>query len=233
MKVSIGPYNGDLVPVRRWEQRYELMRNEQTGNYFFKEKDYKWYDKVVFGFFDKLYTLFSPINRWSNKRKRKVKIKVDYFDVWSADHTIALLVHPLLLKLKEVNQGSCPVDPEDVPEEFRPTEEAGPDNGYVDNTVQERWNWVLGEMIWAFEQCTHPDNNDSQFYHNSSQLQLKFVPTGDENLDSKDMKALEFDYQKDPSQPKYWVDREGKEAHYERIKNGLALFAKYYFGLWD
>jgi len=226
MKVNIGPYPYDLIPVRKWETRYEMFRSKTHA--FLDEDEYTWYDKIVFGFFDKLTDLVWPINSWARNRKRKVKVHIDGYDVWSADHTIALVIYPLLLKLKEIKHGSCPVDFEDVPEQFHPTEEAGPDNGYTDNTIHDRWEWVLNEIIWAFEQCTHPDNNDAQFYHNSDQLGMVFNKTDDAGYST-----IGFDYQKDPSKPKYWVDEKGRKDHYKRINNGLRLFAKYYFGLWD
>jgi len=234
MKAYIGPYRYDLIPVRSWERNYEFMRYEQTGNYFFEEKDYLWYDKIVFGFFDKLNTLVRPINRWSNQRKRKIKIHVDGYDVWSADHTLALIIHPVLVELKKQKHGSPNVDDEDVPDYLKSTAVLPPEQDYdIDNNHHARWEYVLDEMIWAFEQCTNEDHNDDQFHHNSDQLEMKYESTGDDGLDGKGMKSIGFNYQKDPTKPPYWVDEEGKKAHYERISNGQRLFAKYYFGLWD
>jgi hypothetical protein len=230
MKVKIGPYTSDLVPVYRWERNYEMWRSDSM---WLDEDDYTWYDKIAFKTFDVLRRVFLPINRWSNSRKRKINVRIDPYDVWSADHTLALIIHPVLVELSKRKQGSPVVDPEDVPEDLRSTEPAGPDNGYTDNTVHQRWEWVMNEMIWAFEQCAEPEKNEDQFTHNSDQLEMKFVSTGDETLDNKGMKSLEFNYQKDPTKPKYWVDKEAKKLHYDRISNGLRLFAKYYFGLWD
>ena len=232
MKVKIGPYTSDLIPVRRWENSYEFWRKPDTC--YLPEEEYTKMDKFVFGFFDKLAKLVRPINRWSNNRDRKIKIHIDGYDVWGADHTLALIIHPVLLKLKEVQHGAPSVDDEDVPDHIKSTAAGPKENEWdTDDKHFDRWTWVLDEMIWAFEQCTDESHNDDQFHHNSDQLEMKFESTGDEALDGKGMKSLGFNYQKDPSKPAYWVDREGKEAHYERIKNGHRLFAKYYFGLWD
>ena len=234
MKVYLGPYKSDLIPVRSWERKYEFMRYEQTGNYFFNEKDYLWYDKLVFGFFDRLNALVRPINRWANSRKRKLKVHIDNYDVWSADHTLAMIIHPVLVKLKQCKQGSPNVDDEDVPDHLKSTAAGPKENEWdTDDNHFDRWDYVLDEMIWAFEQHTYEDCNDNQFYHNSDQLEMTFKDTGDENLDRKGMKSIEFNDQKDPTKPPYWVDEEGKKAHYERIANGRRLFAKYYQGLWD
>lgn len=231
MKVRIGPYTSDLIPVRRWEQRYEFWRKPDT--FYLPEEEYTKMDKFVFGFFDKLAKLVRPINRWSNNRDRKIKIHIDNYDVWSADHTLAMIIHPVLLKLKEVKHGSPDVDNEDVPEHLRAEEHNVPHpDGYIgtDDSYHQRWEYVLNEMIWAFEQCADPDKGENQFHHNSGQLEMQFV---DAEINGKMLKKVEFNYQKDPNKPKYWVDYEGKKAHHDRIQNGLRLFAKYYFGLWD
>lgn len=225
MKIKIGPYTSDLIPVRRWERNYEWFRSD---TYYHEEEDWKWFDKIVYKIFDGLAYIFRPINRWSNNRDRKIKVHIDNYDVWSADNTLAMIIHPTLVKLKEVQQGACHVDPSDVPESMLPTEEPNDQNGYVDNTHFDRWNYVLGEMVWAFEQCADPNKGEDQFHHNLDQLEMVSKPTENPKLLS-----LDFNYQKDPTKPKYWVDSEGKKAHNERISNGLRLFAKYYFGLWD
>jgi hypothetical protein len=222
MKINIGPYSSDLIPIRHWERRYELFRSDK---YFHDEEDWMWFDKIIYKMFDGLEQVFLPINRWSNNRTRKVKIHIDNYDVWSADHTLAMIIHPVLLKLKEVKHGSGQVDAADVPEHIRPTEEASPSN---DDTIHERWDWVLDEMIWAFEQCKKDDRGENQFHHNSDQLEMLTGPT-----EAGGLSVVRFNHQKDPAKPKYWVDREAKKLHNDRIDNGLRLFAKYYFALWD
>lgn len=233
MKVNIGKFTSDLIPVRRWERSYEFWREPNTC--YLKEEQYTWYDKIVFGFFDKLSDLVLPINRWSNNRKRKIKIHIDGYDVWDAGHTLAMIITPTLKKLKEIQHGYPHVENEDVPEELRfemTDDQKANWDGSVDDKHEARWNYILGEMIWAFEQEAM-DDDTWQFHHNSDQLEILFVSTGDADLDSKGMKSVDFNYQKDPTKPKYWVDREGKKKHEERKANGLRLFAKYYQCLWD
>lgn len=230
MKVKIGPYRSDLIPVRRWEKKYEMW--SAGDKYYLDEDDYKWYDKIVFGFFDKLDNLVRPINRWSTNRKRKVKVHVDYYDVWGADHTLALIITPVLKKLKEVQHGYPHVDNEDVPEElrFEMTEEEKKNwDGSVDEKHEARWRYVLDEMIWAFEQHADPYDGEDQFFHNSEQLDMVFTPLED----NPKLSSLSFNYQKDPSKPPYWRDDEGLKKHHARKANGVRLFAKYYEALWD
>lgn len=221
MKVYIGPYSRDLIPVRNWERRYEFFRSK---SYEHKEEDKTWFDKVIYKVLQKLDDLCRPINRWSNNRERKIEVRVDGYDAWNADSTLAYIIHPVLLKLRDDNHGSPFVDPIDVPEHLRPKDKPDDSNGYIDSTHHERWTWVLDEMIWAFE---HINKDDDQFYHNIDQLEMVFTHT------EKGYSTLDFNYQKDPAKPKYWVDEEAKTVYYDRISNGLRLFGKYYRSLWD
>lgn len=230
MKVYIGPYTSDLIPVLQWERSYEAWRS--GGKYYLEEEDYTWYDKFVLGIFDTLVILTHPINRWSNNRNRKVKVRIDNYDVWGADHTLGMIIAPTLKKLKEIKHGYPDVDNEDVPEELRFTlseKEKRECGGTVDAKHEARWEWVLDEMIWAFEQHADPNEGEDQFHHNSDQLEMIFTPLEDGSKRS----SLTMNYQKDPNKPAYWVDEEGKKKHHERKANGVRLFAKYYEALWD
>jgi hypothetical protein len=78
-----------------------------------------------------------------------------------------------------------------------------------------RWDWILDEIIWAFEQKTD-DDADSKFFDHSE--------CGDEK----------FPWNKDGqyvSKIKY--DKEGHRAWADRKANGFRLFGKYYENLWD
>jgi hypothetical protein len=179
-------------------------------------------DRIVHKLERGLQTIYNKtINKYLDNAKRKVKIRVDGYDVWGADHTIAMLVHPLLLKLKENKHGAPYVDDEDVPEHLRST--AAPpkkDEWDIDDNHSKRWDWVLDEMIWAFEQCAKEDTGDDQFY--SGEVDWTFV--------KEDDKYSRMEYGPNHT---FKIDEEGKKAHYERIKNGHRLFGKYYFSLWD
>jgi hypothetical protein len=147
-----------------------------------------------------------------DKQKRKVVVKLDYYDHWNAGHTMALVILPLLKALKEHKHGSPDVELGDVPERLWPPAQPNHNNNYTDDTVHERWAWVLDEMIWAFEQEVD-DDSESQFYDHS------------ESNDPNDDLMTQVG--------KLKVDREGLELHQERKANGFRLFGKYYQGLWD
>jgi hypothetical protein len=230
MKVNIGPYTGDIIPVYSWEKRYEYWRTK-SDTFFLPEEEYTKFDKFVFGFFDKLNNLVRPLNRWSNNRKRKVKVRVDYYDVWSVDHTLAMIIHPVLVKLKEQKHGYPHVDDEDVPYALRfVTDDKDKTicDMSNDDKHQARWEWILDEMIWTFSQHALQDDTDA-FYHNADQLEIITAATDD----TEKLYSVTFNHQKDPNKPAYWRDTEGLKKHHERKENGRRLFAKYYENLWD
>jgi hypothetical protein len=219
MKVYLGPYRYRWVS--KVHDRWMDKKYAETW-WDMDENKYTWMDKFTYKLESALQTLYNKtINKYLDKTQRKVKIHVDGYDVWGADHTIAMLVHPLLLKLKENKHGAPYVDDEDVPEHLRST--AAPpkkDEWDIDDNHEARWDWVLDEMIWAFEQCAKDDTGDDQFY--SGEVDWKFV--------KEDDKYSRMEYGPNHT---FKVDEEGKKAHYDRIKNGHRLFGRYYFSLWD
>ena len=139
-------------------------------------------------------------------------VKIDGWDVWSMDHTLGFIILPMLKKLKESKQGAPSVDDCDVPMELWSTSApatAGPWD--TDEHHFKRWDWVLDEMIWAFEQQID-DESDSQFFDHSG-------------VDNSQPLMSQI------GQTKY--DVEGHRVWCQRKSNGFRLFGKYYEGLWN
>ena len=152
------------------------------------------------------------------KGERKVKVRIDNYDTWSMDNTLAHIILPMLKQLKETKHGSPLVDDEDLPEHMR----HGDPNEH-DNWIHYKWDWVLNEMIWAFEQELD-DSWEDKFYHGT--------PVYSDTLFDDDGN----DYQQPQiiqTNPDYWVDRHGIKEYNNRIDNGFKLFGKYYRNLWD
>jgi len=154
MKVNIGPY-------RNW-----------IGPYQIAEKILFWRDKYEDDSVHKLGTWLSntflnKICNWIHKKKkRKVKICIDSYDTWNMDHTLGLIIVPMLKQLRDHGSGSGRVDDEDVPEYLRSTSAPPKKEEYdIDDNWHKRWEWVLNEMIWAFEQVID-ENNDDEFFKN-------------------------------------------------------------------
>jgi hypothetical protein len=148
-------------------------------------------------------------------KEREENIVIHNYDTWNMDHTLALLIVPMLKQLKETKHGAPNVDCIDVPMRIQPKQlevVRYRENGETDENFFKRWDYVMDEMIWAFEQIID-DNNDDRFYDHSEVDQNE----PDINKRAKQLK----------------VDREGLDAHNKRIENGLRLFGKYYRSLWD
>ena len=99
-----------------------------------------------------------------NNAPRTIKVQVDKWDTYSADHTLALVILPVLKQYKENNSGSPVVDNEDVPEHLRIPE--GQEFEMSDKW-EPRWNYVVDEMIWAFEHLVS-DEWEGEFFANDT-----------------------------------------------------------------
>ena len=143
---------------------------------------------------------------------RQIEITIDPYDTWGMDHTLALLIVPMLKQLKATKQGAPCVDDEYVPEHLSSTTSAPKENEWdTDTNHFKRWDYVLDEMIWAMEQIVD-DGNEAQFYDHSEV---------DEEADiSEQLAAIKCDYA-------------GLQKHHERIANGTKLFGIFFQSLWD
>ena len=81
--------------------------------------------------------------------KQQIDIQIDSWDTWNMDTTLAHIVVPMLKQLKVNKHGVPLVDLEDVPEELRVDSKVSLND--VDENYVKRWDYVLDEMIFAFE----------------------------------------------------------------------------------
>ena len=155
---------------------------------------------------------------WIHELKggRKVKVRIDAYDTWSMDNTLAIIILPMLKQLKATKHGSQWVDDEDLPEHMR-------HGGDDDNWIHYKWEWVLNEMIWAFEQELD-DSWEDKFTHGTPVYKDTWFDD-----DGNHYQQLQFKQ----TNPDYWVDIDGIKEYNNRIDNGFRLFGKYYRGLWD
>ena len=225
MKVYIGPYPNDWWSTSKWCDNI-IARRHGKPHWEVSEDEYDWVDRAVDRFADFWQdVLNATVNKIVRHRKRKIKVRVDYSDVWSADHTLALIIHPTLVMLKKHKHGSPYVDPEDAPHIGKGEET---DFGHGDDKIHDRWEWVLDEMIWTFE-CL-ADGDDTKHY---------FVPyKDDEPVDRmgwRDHETGEMKYiqSEEDARRVGRFDPDLRKKYQERINNGLRLFGKYYQALWD
>ena len=220
MKVHLGPY------IDPWRCRIHSRYMDKKYDYIWPDDAQQWtaFERALEKIEDGIQIIYKyTINQYLNRKKRKEKVHIDRYDMWSMDHTLALIILPMLKLLKEQMHGSHEVDDEDVPEHLRSTAAPLKENEWdTDENHTKRWDWVLDEMIYTFE-CSVNEDWDDQFY--SGKHDIRFVPT---EVDGKKF----FEYETGPNNT-FKVDREGLNKAWERRKNGMMLFAKYYHALWD
>ena len=151
----------------------------------------------------------------------KNEVKIEYHDTWSADWTIAQIAHPLLVQLKEKNQGAPCVDDEDVPEHLRSYSCAPKENVWdTDANWFKRWHYVLDEIIFAMQEVANDNENEPNMYEEIGDIVTEENPDGTFTMVSSGVKRIEE-----------MVDV--NTQYHERIRNGCVLFGKYFMNLWS
>ena len=203
----------------------KLRWNSQIHyNYMNKKYNYEWeesttrYERFLERFENALQWIYDhSINLYFDKMQPKTKVRIDPWDTWSMDVTLAHIIVPMLKQLQETKHGSPYVDDADVPEEYRSISAPKKENDWdIDDLHHARWNWVIYEMAWAFEQASKGDW-ESQYYKFE---ECKPDPNANTFFEKIGTKLV-------------WEDPEGRKAHQERMNNGFRLFGKYYQALWD
>ena len=173
-------------------------------------------------------TWLTKFMQWVHEMRQKMPwnqdvIKIDYWDVWSMDHSLSPIILPMLKQLKEVKHGSGHVDDEDVPNELRSIHALPREEHDTDGNWHKRWDYVLDEMIWAFEQL-NDENHEEKFWIERGEIDWQDM----KRPFAEGEKTRELKWTKESK-----VDWDGLKAHNERIDNGTRLFGKYFRGLWD
>jgi hypothetical protein len=162
-----------------------------------------------------------------SRRKRKIKIRIDRYDTWGMDSTLSMVILPMLKQLHATKHGAPLVDDDDVPENLRSTAAEPRENEWdTDSNHFVRWDWVMDELIWTFEQL-HPDC-DWEDQYRTGEYDLRSVPCEWD----EDGKPKLYELKDGPNHTAK-IDHDGMTAHQNRINNGLRLFGKYYQNLWD
>lgn len=206
MKVNIGPYTDWVGPyqiaekILFWLDKYEDDRVHNFGTWLSEDKH---------GNDSWLMKLCTRINKLKHRQEY---VKVDRYDVWSMDHTLALIIHPMLLELKSQKHGYGLIDDCDVPEHLQSKFAQPKDHEWeTDSLAEARYTWFLDEITWAFAQHKSDDETD-QFYDHTESRKVKDL-----------MESISL----------LKVDREGLAAHNARKQHAFNMFGKYFQTLWD
>jgi hypothetical protein len=245
MKVYIGPHVGNRYVAhfhyKYMNKKYKYEWEESTTRFEkLLEKLEGWYQTV----------LDATINKLISNRKRKINVRIDNYDTWSMDHTLAHITLPMLKQLRDTKHGSPFVDKEDLPEHLRfsEREKAVFDYGCFDHSLnateeeleavdkkfQSQWLWVIDQMIWSFEQELDEYESDKNFYD-------PYAP--DEAIEPRTYSVLKADGTVVEKEELCWSEKRERErgkfnkekfdAYHKRKQNGFILFGKYYQNLWD
>ena len=156
-------------------------------------------------------------------------VKIDRWDTWSMDATLSPIILAMLRQLHKDKHGAPYTDDEDVPPTLRSTtksaRKAKKNDWDTDGNHFRRWDWVMLEMIWAFEQLAD-DDNDAQFHTGVHDVDWKVSSTDEAG------KPLLWEMAKGPKDTSKF-DKKAYMKHQDRIRNGTRLFGKYYQNLWD
>lgn len=146
-RAYFGYYIGEAfkaIGLGRWWKSFRDS-DGKIASYFFKVLDsvYNWYSD------------------------RGTRIKIDTFDTWNLDHTLARVIHPALVKFRELSDvrfGCMATYDEDVPDYLKSLRHGEEDFAFSnENNVSYhklREYWVLDEMIFAFGEISNGTENE-------------------------------------------------------------------------
>jgi hypothetical protein len=214
MKVYINNYKN------HWISPYIVLEKV----FFWREIDYD--EPIIEKWSNRLEPISKAIQYIWDKIDPKINyVKIDRWDTWSMDHTLADIILPMLKQLNTEKHGAPNVADEDVPMELQSWTSPGKAEYDVDGHHFARWDWVMNEMIFAFESKVN-DGWQEKFYSGVSDM--KSVPCAwDENG-----KPTLYNYVDGPNHT-YKCDYDGIAEVQKRITNGFRLFGKYFEALWD
>ena len=220
MKVWLSNYRNHWISPYTILKKVCFWEKDEDRIYNLKDEPDNTYEKWV-NLLDPICQVIQKVLNFVHPRFNYVKL--DQWDTWSMDHTLAYIIHPMLLQLKETKHGAPYTDDKDVPKELKSTSAPPKENEWdTDEFHFQRWDYILDEMIWAFEQELK-DDDENQFFDHSAYDK----PDG-----SKSNHKEWFD-DMTKAQSKLKVNWKGLKEHQKRKANGFRLFGRYYQNLWD
>lgn len=203
MLVKIGPFRNHVGPWSVVDPLQNLLRLS---------------DPVAERLADRISPLFDLLDRM--RPRRRVKIRIDSYDTWSMDGTLAMIIVPMLRQLKATKPGP----PMDYMVDIDAEHHGGRQKvfGFIDQDAEfeasiRKWDADLNEMIWAFEQVN--EEWRSQFHKKLGRYSRRPVPDSD---------CVELICEEEPE-----IDFAGMTRHQERMNRGFVLFGKHIESLWD
>ena len=166
------------------------------------------------------------IGRYPSKEGaiRKVDIRIDKWDAWSLDHTLALIIAPSLEALKKTLHGyPSTILQEEINLFPSQTRRVEIDTDEESEGVR-KWTGILDQMIWSFSEVAAD-------YPNAPPIPPRLNASEDEHGDLDKWLETINEAKYDEVELAKW--RSDLAKYNARIDAGLMLFAKWYRNLWD
>lgn len=155
------------------------------------------------------------IGPYKDNGKRKIDIKIHGYDVWSMDHTLSLIILPMLKRLKKDKHGAPVMESMKYTSQFgygqsnmcfdfyKDDDELASDVGF------KEWDVIMDKMIWSFKEIRDGAWEEKYWSKSPKFKGICAISNG----------AV--------------YDVNGANEHQKRIQEGLDLFGKYFTNLWD
>ena len=145
-------------------------------------------------------------------------VKIDSYDAWNAPETMGLIILPILKEVRNQKHGSPFTSDWDVPDELKSMNAPRVENDWdTDDLFHKRWEWVLDEIIFAFESLSN--DWEDQFRTGESDWEFIKLDNGNSEMVNGPNDTLVYDW-------------DGMKNYQERVTNGFRLFGVYYQNTW-
>jgi hypothetical protein len=164
------------------------------------------------------------IGRYPNdsEKTQTIRVRIDKWDTWSMDATLAHIIHPMLIQLRDTTHG---YPGNLVDENFANGIPCRPiDTSDGDDPGAQRWTEILNKMIWSFHQLIldktdEPNVPTPTNYHKMPQR--------------RDNPEGIIEWSPEYNEEEYQEFKKQFRVYHDRMQEGFDLFGKYYQHLWD
>lgn len=206
MKVKIGNYTDYFGPYHLVEAL--CFWAPKIKDEYGREESPTWVEKIGDWVAS---TKITDFLMWiDSKKQRKIKIKIDRYDLWDLEHTLALIILPALMEFRNSKRYGIPMATDLA---FIPISDDAED------AQMAAWNEILDKMIWSFQQIVNEETIEDDFW--IQKPDFEGCNTGSEFIERINR----------GSGGKY--DFEARKKYDEKVQEGLDLFSKHFRNLWD
>lgn len=143
------------------------------------------------------------------QKPRKICIKIDKWDSWSAEETLAMIIAPLLRQLKETTHAYPPIL-EDT--DCTSTDENHSCPGAI------KWTEILDKIIWSMEEIANGEPNAPE------------MPTPTIDIETSEWTSTRQTQYNPEEMAKYHQDM---SEYLSRVQKGCDLLGQFFRDLWD